>query len=152
MRWSQVRILPSRQKNKNMKKNKKDIKNSHSKKTINPNFYSTIKISDIKEIDLSKEDIDKGYMFVPYILSTEIPDSPSSKEYDKFMKKYNKEHDVCPKCGSQICSTTLVGYFLNMEKKEEYKDLNNCVCQNCGDKHTWHDRISIKEYNKKNKK
>lgn len=49
----------------------------------------------------------------------------------------------CPKCGSESYSTTLVGYILNMDKKEDYKDKNRCVCQECGDVHTTHDRLSV---------
>lgn len=29
-----------------------------------------------------------------------------------------------------------------MDRKDEYKDLNRCVCSNCGDVHTTHDRVS----------
>jgi transcription elongation factor Elf1 len=65
------------------------------------------------------------------------------------MKKYHKEHEVCPKCGHKQHSTTLIGYPLFSDKREEYKDLNSCVCSNCGDKHTAHERISIKEFKAK---
>lgn len=66
------------------------------------------------------------------------------------MDKYNKRHAVCPKCGSTLHSTTLVGYPMYSDKRKEYKDLNDCVCFNCGDKHIRHDRISIKKFNIKN--
>jgi len=63
------------------------------------------------------------------------------------MDTYKKQHKVCPKCGSTGHSTTLMGYILNSDKREEYKDLNSCVCSECGDKHTAHDRISIELFN-----
>jgi len=69
-------------------------------------------------------------------------------EYDLFMKDYYLKHAVCPKCGSNICLTSLVGFALDMNNKEAYKDLNKCECDNCGDKHTQHDRISLEEFNK----
>ena len=34
------------------------------------------------------------------------------------------------------------GYILNSDKRDEYKDLNNCVCTECGDRHTAHERVS----------
>ena len=81
------------------------------------------------------------YIYAPYILGEHS--KKSSKEYDKFMKQYDLEHKCCPKCGSEKHVTTLVGYPLDMDKKEEYKDLNSCVCSVCGDKHSIHDRLSI---------
>jgi len=69
-------------------------------------------------------------------------------EYDLFMKDYYLKHAVCPKCGSQFCISTLVGYVLDMSNKEAYKDLNKCECSVCKDKHRQHDRISLEEFNK----
>lgn len=62
------------------------------------------------------------------------------------MDKYRLLHEVCPNCGSREHSTTLVGYILNSDKREEYKDLNSCVCSFCGDRHTAHERISVEEF------
>lgn len=63
------------------------------------------------------------------------------KEYKKVIKQYHLDHARCPKCGSESHSTTYVGYILHMDRKDEYKDLNRCVCSNCGDVHTTHDRV-----------
>ena len=63
-----------------------------------------------------------------------------SIEYDNFKKEYEEKHKLCPKCGASSHSSTLVDYVINMEKKDEYKDLNSCVCAVCGDRHTKHDR------------
>jgi ribosomal protein L32 len=90
---------------------------------------------------------DSGVIFVPYIFVEHT--EKSLKEYHKFMDKYKKQHAVCPKCGATMHSTTLMGYPLYSDKRKEYKDLNNCVCSNCRDRHTAHERISIKQYNKK---
>lgn len=75
-----------------------------------------------------------------------------SEIYKSFMKNYEINHEVCPKCGAKEHNTTLVGYIFMTSNPEAYKDLNNCTCKNCGDKHTKHERISLKEFNKKNKK
>jgi predicted nucleic-acid-binding Zn-ribbon protein len=65
-------------------------------------------------------------------------------ESSKFRTEYDLNHKYCPKCGSEEYFTTLVGFILNMDKKEEYKDLNTCECSNCGDTHTGHERIGKK--------
>ena len=65
----------------------------------------------------------------------------SRSEYDEFMDKYEKDHALCPKCGSDDFSTTLVGYMFDREHPEDYKDENECVCSDCGDKHIFHDRV-----------
>jgi len=61
---------------------------------------------------------------------------------DKFKEEYKKNHKMCPKCNTLQHSTTLVAYVLDMDKKEEYKNLNKCVCTNCGNIHTTHDRVA----------
>lgn len=65
--------------------------------------------------------------------------------YDAFMKEYNSLHKCCPKCGSEPHMTTLVGYLLDLDHTEDYKDLNRCTCTKCGDSHTMHERISISD-------
>ena len=56
-------------------------------------------------------------------------------------EEYHKQHKYCPKCGGEQHTTTHVGYVLNWDKKDEYKDLNRCVCTKCGDNHSAHDRL-----------
>ena len=70
-----------------------------------------------------------------------ITKNVDDKQYDDFMEEYYKQHECCPKCGSDDHISTLVGYVLNMDRKEEYKDLNKCECLKCGDKHSAHDRV-----------
>ena len=103
-------------------------------KTVNPNFYKKIKIEPRKGPEL----MESGCINVPWVLETKTKSSP---EYDEFMEKYRKDHEVCPVCGSNHYLTTLMGYMLNMNNKEAYKDLNNIVCQKCGFKGTAHDLI-----------
>lgn len=74
------------------------------------------------------------------------------KEYDKFMVQYKKDHEVCPKCGDKNHSSTLAGYVMCSDRREEFKDLNDCVCSKCGDKHTCHERIGAKEFYQKSQK
>lgn len=87
----------------------------------------------------------EGLIYVPYVIKTV---TGPSKEYTAFMKSYHKKHAVCPKCGSIKHSTTLMGYILNMDNKEAYKDLNKCVCSDCNFCCTEHERISKKEFEK----
>lgn len=81
----------------------------------------------------------QGYVLAPYILGEHTEES--SKQYDIFMREYHSKHECCPKCGNKQHTTTLVGYILNWDKKDEYKDLNRCVCTKCGDNHSAHDRV-----------
>jgi DNA-directed RNA polymerase subunit M/transcription elongation factor TFIIS len=64
-----------------------------------------------------------------------------SKENDKFKKEYYEKHKLCPKCGSNKHTSTFVAYILHSDKKDDYKDLNKCVCLECGDTHATHDRV-----------
>lgn len=70
------------------------------------------------------------------------------KEADEFREQYKKDHEACPKCGHTGHSSTLVGYVLDLNNKESYKDGNQCVCSNCGDKHIYHDRISKEKFDR----
>jgi formate dehydrogenase maturation protein FdhE len=98
-------------------------------------------------IKKTKEHNLPGYINVPYVLSEHTKES--LKSYNDFMEEYEKKHEVCPKCGSKPHTSTLVGYILNSDKPEEYKDLNRCTCTSCGNVHTCHDRISEEEYKNK---
>lgn len=69
--------------------------------------------------------------------------------YIYFMKKYQKEHELCPKCGNKGHSITLAAYAFDKDKPNNYKDLNKCVCSKCKDVHVMHDRISKSEYEDK---
>lgn len=64
-----------------------------------------------------------------------------SIETDKILKQYHNNHKLCPKCKSKAHTSTLVGYILDKENPDQYKDLNRCTCLNCGNIHTTHDRI-----------
>ena len=68
-------------------------------------------------------------------------------ETEEFMKSYRKNHMYCPDCGSNEYKTTLIGFPLYLDKKEEYKDMNRCFCLKCGSNHKVHDRISLREFN-----
>ena len=107
----------------------------------------------LKEIDTeylkatgNKENIenDSNVVFMPYLMVTnyEIDEKTICDiEYDNFMNEYHKKHSLCPNCKSDYHITRLDGYILNMNNKEDYKDLNKCECLNCNHKHTVHDRI-----------
>ena len=93
------------------------------------------------------EKLKPGYVLMPYIIKEHTEESEA--EYDAFMTEYKKKHAVCPKCGAIPHSSTLMGYILNSDKKEEYKDLNNCTCLNCEYQCTAHERISEEEFENK---
>lgn len=63
------------------------------------------------------------------------------KSINVFIDKYKEHHKYCPKCQSGEYSTTLMGYIVNHDKLDEYKDLNECICTNCGNQHIYHERI-----------
>jgi hypothetical protein len=65
----------------------------------------------------------------------------AQKLREDFMKQYKIEHAACPNCGDLRHTTTLVSYIYHSNRPDEYKNLNNCVCSHCGNKHTTHDRI-----------
>lgn len=65
------------------------------------------------------------------------------KERNVFIKKYNDERKLCPNCGHNECSITLVGYILIHGEFENYKDENICTCLKCGNKHIFHDRLPM---------
>lgn len=84
-----------------------------------------------------------GIVYLPYEIMTGGDIEPSD-EYKEFISKYNRMHKVCPVCGSKRHTSTLMGYILNLDKKDEYKDLNVCNCLDCGDTHKTHDRVPFK--------
>ena len=113
------------------------MKEDYKNKMIDKSRYSVVNIN---EKQLTEEEMkEKGYVFVPYICVEHTEES--SKQYDEFMDEYHKQHECCPKCGATKHTSTLVGYVLNWDKKEEYKDMNRFECMKCGDKHSTHDRV-----------
>jgi ribosomal protein S27AE len=124
-------------------KNMKKIKTNYANKMVDGKFYGVVKVENAPITKyLSPEEVaegKQGYVLAPYILGEHTEES--SKQYDLFMKEYHKQHKYCPKCGGEQHTTTLVGYVLNWDKKDEYKDLNRCVCTKCGDNHSTHDRL-----------
>ena len=114
------------------------MKSGYSEKKVNPNYYSTISITDSAD----DKNTESGIILAPYILSlTNVPD----KKYTEFMAKYKSKHKCCPNCGSTDYISTLIGFAFYSDKPDEYKDRNRCVCADCNDRHIVHDRISLNE-------
>ncbi len=67
-------------------------------------------------------------------------------QYELFMIQYDLDHALCPKCGSKDHMSTLMGFALNMDNKEAYRNLNRTTCSNCGHVCTAHDRISVEQF------
>lgn len=63
--------------------------------------------------------------------------------YATFMKKYEDDHRCCPNCGSDSYKTTYLVYILDTSNTKDYKDMNTCICNKCGDVHKKHDRVKI---------
>lgn len=113
------------------------MKEDYKNKMIDKSRYSVVNIN---ENQLTEEEMkEKGYVFAPYTCVEHTEES--SKQYDEFMDEYYKQHECCPKCGAEEHTSTLVGYVLNCDSKDEYKDMNRCECMKCGDKHSAHDRV-----------
>ena len=115
-------------------------------------MYRTVNFGDLSNdpnevsiVSKSKGNNESGVVFAEYVpvIGGDVFEflSDERKEYEKVIKQYHLDHARCPKCGSVSHSTTYVGYILHMDRKDEYKDLNKCVCSNCGDVHTTHDRV-----------
>ena len=64
------------------------------------------------------------------------------KIYEQLIEDYKKKHSLCPKCKSKESEVTNVMYRMDLNKYEDYKDLNESICSNCKDVHTVHERVS----------
>jgi hypothetical protein len=68
-----------------------------------------------------------------------------NKKYDNvtklFYKEYKSLHKCCPNCGSEGYTTTLLGIAFYIDKMDDYKNINICTCEQCGDKHIYHNRV-----------
>lgn len=122
----------------------KEIKTDYTNKMVDGKFYGIINVENAPIIKyLSPEEVaegKQGYILAPYVLDEHTDET--SKQYDEFMKEYHNQHKYCPKCGAMEHTSTLVGYPLNLDKKEEYKDMNRCECMKCGHHHSAHDRVA----------
>ena len=130
----------------------KTIKTKYATKMVSNKFFGEIGIACSEQKLLTEEEFkngEQGFIFVPWVYAEHTPES--LKEYNKFMKAYHKAHEVCPRCGSNGYSTTLMGYPLVAGHEDEYKDLNACTCTLCKYYHTAHERISKKEFKAKEK-
>ena len=81
------------------------------------------------------KNLNTNVIFVPYIFKEHTKESLN--DYNLKIKEYKILHECCPKCKSTKYQCTLAGFIM----KDDYKDLNTCICSKCNDKHTVHDRI-----------
>lgn len=83
-----------------------------------------------------------------------IENNMENFNYDDFMMRYYHNHKYCPKCGENGGFIVTLAYcMLDINNKENYKDLNRSTCISCGDVHVVHDRIDEETKNNKlNKK
>jgi hypothetical protein len=64
-------------------------------------------------------------------------------EAERLRNEYYENHKACPKCGRTEHNSTCRGPIMNMSAPEKFKDTNDCICNNCGDKHITHDRVPL---------
>ena len=128
----------------------KKIKSRYKLKKIDNHNFMKISINGEKNNKpvVTNNPDKQGLIYMPYVCVENINPKPD-QVYEKFMKQYDNKHELCPKCGSKEHISTLMGYLFDRNNKDDYKDLNTCNCLNCGDVHTFHERISISEFNKK---
>jgi len=106
-------------------------KKNYAEKIIDGKLYSIVENEHLDDKAI--------YVLAPYTIDEHTEES--LRRYDEFMCEYEDKHRYCPKCGHDDHTSTLVGYILDWGKKDEYKDMNRCVCIKCGDKHSKHDRV-----------
>lgn len=84
-------------------------------------------------------------ILAPYVMAGESDDEEYRKRRDEFYQKYREEHRCCPNCGSRNYTMTLLGIPLNLDKADEYRDINSCHCQDCGWRGIRHDLVPEKK-------
>lgn len=60
--------------------------------------------------------------------------------YQELIHRYNSSHQKCPKCGGTDNCQTLLGYILDPNDYDNYKDGNHVTCK-CGWKGIVHDLV-----------
>ena len=78
------------------------------------------------------------YVYVPYEFSLKSEDD---KKYEDFKREYDEEHEACPKCNALSHISLFMVYPFDVNNKQDYKDLNFCICNECGDEHIAHERV-----------
>lgn len=59
----------------------------------------------------------------------------------KLMREYRENHTYCPECGSCKNHQTLMGYVMDINHPEDFKDLNRVSCIECDWTGTVHDLV-----------
>lgn len=89
-----------------------------------------------------------GYTMKPYEveLTAKVPKGFIYDENDEFLKKYNRMHRFCPKCGSRYIRRGLVG--IPILHTQTYRDRNTAECETCGWKGIVDDLVAGKNIRK----
>lgn len=64
-----------------------------------------------------------------------------NSQYRQVISDYEKKHRYCPVCGFGRYVTTLVAIPLDLNNPDAYKDINDCICDACGNKHKMYERV-----------
>lgn len=54
-----------------------------------------------------------------------------SDQGDAIRKAYYEAHAVCPSCGSEYLFQTLLGFVLDLDHPDAFKDRNEATCCDC---------------------
>lgn len=73
--------------------------------------------------ELRKLYMDAGLDPEPYI--------EMARKAQAYKKQYYADHSMCPKCGYDKYSSTYIGFIINPEHPETYKDTNRVSCGRC---------------------
>ena len=87
-----------------------------------------------------------GYSPYDLELTLKLPKGFIYDENDEFLKKYNRSHMFCPKCGSRHIRRGLVG--IPLISRQAYRDRNKAECEICGWKGTVDDLVAGKNIRK----
>jgi len=67
--------------------------------------------------------------------------SGSYERKRRILEDYRKKHTRCPNCGNASTSQTLMGFVLNLDDPDSYRDENNASCRKCGWSGTVHELL-----------
>jgi len=111
---------------------KRLMETRYSKKIISKNYY--------KSIEVGNDTNNSNSVFLPYVIDFTSPEQYSDTQL-YFKSQYEENHICCPKCRSEIFTSSLYQYAIDIDDMGNYKDENKCVCLVCNDTHIRHDRL-----------
>ena len=129
----------------NYQRNSTLIMDKIKKKVISKNSLIDVSVGDKVETFVVHKSApaEPGFVYAPFVMCEHTEET--LKEYNDIMDKYRAQHRCCPICSSRNYSTTLVGFFLDANHPDDYKDRNSVHCLDCGWKGIVHDLVPEKD-------